>query len=65
MAEQITNSVKWTESIRYLMGKGDIEIIQIGPGTAVAGLVRSIQREAEPLIVDETEEIEEDASVTQ
>ncbi len=62
MAEQITNSVKWTESIRYLMGKGDIEIIQIGPGTAVAGLVRSIQREAEPLIVDETEEIEEDAS---
>ncbi len=62
MAEQITNSVKWTESIRYIMGKGVVEITQVGPGTAVAGLVRSIQREAEPLVVDEAEEVEEDVS---
>lgn len=62
MAEQITNSVKWTETIRYLMGKGEIEITQVGPGTAVAGLVRSIQREAEPLVVNEEDEIEEDTS---
>ncbi|MCX7920826.1 MAG: ACP S-malonyltransferase [Clostridia bacterium] len=59
MSEQITSSVMWTDSIRYLMGKDNVEIVQVGPGTAITGLVRSIQREAEPLIVDDNEHDEE------
>ncbi len=61
LAEQITNSVKWTESIRYLMGKGQMEFEQVGPGTVLTGLIRSIQSEAEPLKVDETRQ--EDVNV--
>ncbi len=56
MSEQITSAVMWSESIRYIMGKGDIEIIQVGPGNAITGMVRSIKREAAPLIVDEKDE---------
>ncbi len=59
LAEQITSSVKWTESIRYLMGKGVEEIIQVGPGNVLTGLVRTIQREAIPLTVADNE-MEED-----
>ena len=51
LAMQITNPVKWTESIRYLMGKGEMEFIQIGPGNTISRLVSSIQKEAEPLII--------------
>ncbi len=55
IVNQITHSVRWTDSIRYLMGKNDIEIIQIGPGAVISGLVKTIKNEAEPLIVDEAE----------
>ncbi|PEM85215.1 [acyl-carrier-protein] S-malonyltransferase [Bacillus wiedmannii] len=51
LVNQITNSVKWTESIRYLMGQGEIDIIQIGPGSVLTGLIQKIKREAEPLVL--------------
>ncbi|AIQ12923.1 ACP S-malonyltransferase [Paenibacillus durus] len=53
LADQITSSVKWTESIRYLMGKGEMEYKQVGPGHVMDGLVKTIQRDAEPLVVVE------------
>lgn len=59
LVEQITNSVKWTETIRYLMGKGVSDIEQVGPGSVLTGLMRAIKSEAEPLIIDDEEEYEE------
>ncbi|MCX7923143.1 MAG: ACP S-malonyltransferase [Clostridia bacterium] len=53
LVDQIKSSVKWTETIRYLMGKGEVLIEQIGPGAVLKGMVNSIQREAEPLVVSE------------
>lgn len=55
MIEQITKPVRWTETIRYLMGKGEMEFIQVGPGNVLTGLVKSIQRESEPLIINDKE----------
>ncbi len=60
MVEQITSSVKWTETVRYLMGKGVENIEQIGPGTVLTGLTATIKREAEPLYVNDEEEYEKD-----
>ncbi|AZS14164.1 ACP S-malonyltransferase [Paenibacillus lutimineralis] len=54
MTEQMVSSVQWTESVRYLMGKDpEMELLQIGPGHVIAGLVSKIKREAEPLIVED------------
>lgn len=53
MVEQITSAVQWTDTIRYLMGKGVKDIVQIGPGTAVSKLVQAIQIQAQPLFVEE------------
>lgn len=57
MTEQMVSSVKWSESVRYLMGRHpEMELTQIGPGHVIAGLVSKIKREAEPLIVDDAAE---------
>ncbi|MBT2288310.1 ACP S-malonyltransferase [Paenibacillus albidus] len=57
MVEQITQPVKWTESIRYLMGKGHMKFEEIGVGKVLTGLITRIQAEAEPLIVNEEERL--------
>lgn len=56
LSNQITGSVKWTESIRYLLGQGVENIIQVGPGNVLSGLVNAIKREAAPLNLKEDNE---------
>ncbi|MCB0191370.1 MAG: ACP S-malonyltransferase [Anaerolineae bacterium] len=59
VVEQITHPVQWTDSIRYLLGKGETEFEEIGPGAVLTGLVRRIRQEATPLIdIEETAEID-------
>lgn len=57
LIEQITGTVKWTESMCYIRGKGIEDIVQIGPGNVLKGMIRRIKKEAEPLIVEEVEEV--------
>jgi len=64
LANQITNPVKWTESIRYLMGKDVKEFIQVGPGNVVSRLTNDIIKKTEPLIVDDVVEEEEEEETT-
>lgn len=55
LLEQITGSVKWVDTIRYLMGKDVMEIEQVGPGNILTDLVKTIRKEAGPLIISEEE----------
>ncbi|SOD64269.1 malonyl CoA-acyl carrier protein transacylase [Streptomyces zhaozhouensis] len=50
---QITSPVKWTESVRYMMGKGVETFVQVGPGKTAANMAKQIVRLAEPLVVDD------------
>jgi [acyl-carrier-protein] S-malonyltransferase len=40
--QQVPNPVRWTESIRYLAGQGVARFVEVGAGSVLTGLLRSI-----------------------
>jgi trans-AT polyketide synthase/acyltransferase/oxidoreductase domain-containing protein len=64
LTRQIVSSVKWTESIRYLMGKGEIEFVEVGESTVLTKLITAIKTKATPLYIqDESVSSLEEAAV--
>jgi len=53
LAEQITHQVNWVDSVRYLLGQGEMVFEEVGPGKVLTKLVTRIQTEAQPLVVTE------------
>jgi [acyl-carrier-protein] S-malonyltransferase len=45
LENQVTGSVRWTESIQALIGMGHRTFVEIGPGKVIAGLVGKIDKE--------------------
>ena len=46
LVEQVTNSVRWEESMRYLLAQGFTRFIELGPGTALSGFMKRIDKNA-------------------
>lgn len=46
LVAQITSSVRWNETVEYLLDAGVEDFVQIGPGRVVSDLVRQIRRQA-------------------
>ncbi|WP_124978883.1 ACP S-malonyltransferase [Nonlabens xiamenensis] len=44
---QLTAPVKWTQSIQQMIKDGATEFIEVGPGRALQGMIKKIDREAE------------------
>jgi [acyl-carrier-protein] S-malonyltransferase len=51
LVEQVTSSVRWEESMRYLVGQGFTRFIELGPGTALSGFMKRIDKTAQILNV--------------
>jgi [acyl-carrier-protein] S-malonyltransferase len=47
LVEQVTSPVRWEASIRYLIDEGFTRFIELGPGTALTGFMRRIDRSLE------------------
>lgn len=45
LKSQVTGSVRWTESIRALIGMGHRTFVELGPGKVIAGLVAKIDKD--------------------
>ncbi len=43
LSDQMTHSVQWTQTIRYLLSQGAMEFAEIGPGNVLTGLLKNIQ----------------------
>jgi len=58
LVEQVTASVRWEESVRYLLGQGFTRFIELGPGTALTGFLKRIDKTAQPLNVADVPSLE-------
>ncbi len=53
LIEQVTASVRWEESMRFLLAQGFTRFIELGPGTALSGFLKRIDKTAQMLNVAE------------
>lgn len=58
LVEQVTSSVRWEESIRYLLAQGFTRFIELGPGTALSGFLKRIDKSAQMLNVADVGSLE-------
>lgn len=58
LTSQVTGSVRWIESIQYLVASGHHNFIEIGPGKVIAGLVGKISSDAKVISVEDLASLE-------
>jgi len=58
LVEQVTSSVRWEESMRYLLAQGFTRFIELGPGAALSGFMKRIDRSAQTLNVADVASLE-------
>lgn len=58
LVEQVTSSVMWESSMRYLLAQGFTRFIELGPGTALSGFMKRIDKTAQMLNVADAASLE-------
>jgi [acyl-carrier-protein] S-malonyltransferase len=58
LVEQVTSSVRWEDSIRHLLAQGFSRFIELGPGTALTGFMKRIDKTAQVLNVADAASLE-------
>ena len=50
LTAQMTSPVRWTDTVRRLMGHGEFDFVELGPGQVLTKLVKKIRAAAAPLL---------------
>lgn len=58
LVEQVTATVRWEESMRYLIAQGFTRFIELGPGTALSGFMKRIAKDVQLLNVTDAASLE-------
>ena len=58
LVEQVTSSVLWEQSMRMLLAQGFTRFIELGPGTALSGFMKRIDKKAQMLNVADVASLE-------
>jgi len=58
LVEQVTAPVRWEASMRYLLGQGFTQFIELGPGKALSGFMKRIDPKARMLNIADSETLE-------
>jgi len=59
LIEQVTSSVRWEESMRHLLAQGYTRFIELGPGTALSGFMKRINKDAQMLNIADATSLEQ------
>jgi len=63
LVEQVTSSVRWEESMRYLIAQGFRKFIELGPGEVLAGLMKRIDRAVQMISIGKPSDLEKLAGI--
>jgi [acyl-carrier-protein] S-malonyltransferase len=58
LVDQVTSSVRWEESMRYLLAQGFTRFIELGPGAALSGFMKRIDKTVQVLNVADVASLE-------
>jgi [acyl-carrier-protein] S-malonyltransferase len=58
LVEQVTSSVLWENSMRYLLAQGFTRFLELGPGTALSGFMKRIDKNVQMLNVADVASLE-------
>ena len=59
LIRQVCAMVRWTESVRFLAGRGVDEFVEVGPGKVLSGLIRRTDRGLAASSVENRKQVEE------
>jgi [acyl-carrier-protein] S-malonyltransferase len=62
LVDQVTSSVRWEESMRYLLAQGFTRFIELGPGAALTGFMKRIDKNAASFNVNNAATLETTAA---
>lgn len=62
LSQQMPSAVRWCSSIEYMLSQGVNTFIEIGPGKALAGMVKKIDRSAASFNIFDSESLEKTLS---
>ena len=62
LEQQVTGSVRWTDSIKHLISLGNRSFIELGPGRVLAGLVAKIDPEVSVISIEDLPSLDEAAA---
>jgi [acyl-carrier-protein] S-malonyltransferase len=57
LVNQIRSSVKWEDSMRFILSKGIVNFVEFGPGKVLKGLMRKIDASAQVMNIEKKEDI--------
>ena len=58
LVDQVTQTVRWEESMQALLSEGFTRFIELGPGTALSGFMKRINKGAQILNIADVPSLE-------
>jgi [acyl-carrier-protein] S-malonyltransferase len=58
LGDQLTSTVRWTESVEYMRARGIEQFIEVGPKDVLNGLIKRIDRSAERVSLNSAENVQ-------
>jgi [acyl-carrier-protein] S-malonyltransferase len=62
LVRQVTSSVRWSESMQWLIAEGFTRFIELGPGSVLSGLMKRINKDVEMMSVSDGATLEATAA---
>jgi len=59
LVEQLTSTVRWVESVQYMIAQGVTTFVEIGPKNVLMGLIKRISKEVRVVSVEDMASVQQ------